>query len=156
MVVGELKGLGRIRFHGTLLPIAHSSGVRRFMSRISLLLKDFKGFFEERAARLVGGCRSRTARDREDIPVRPPRGQGGPGLGAGAHGRRSDWDALLSSLLRSASPGHAMLVSDSPSVMRFPGKLRPTGPAVRDEDKPLCGDGERAEAGHRGAQRLKC
>jgi len=286
MVVGELKGIDRIRFHGTLLPIAHSSGVRKFMSRVSLLLKDFKGFVEERTARLVGGCRGRAeelgieriylrschvdkealAREvaaRNGIVVGPicllevvegcmspmvcgdgksrrlelrmtPRkckylyhyfnhpeyGFGhvriqtwlpyhvsiclngrhwlerqllARGCGFEKDGNcftrlddlalaqelmdaqlRSDWDGLLSSLLLSASPGHAaaiapapmdyywsadeteyatdlmfrsaadlerlwpplmrhaMLVSDSPSVMRFLGKLHPTGPAANE------------------------
>jgi hypothetical protein len=43
-VMGVLSGFDRLRFRGTLRPLAHGGGMSEFLYRAQVLLKDFKGY----------------------------------------------------------------------------------------------------------------
>jgi hypothetical protein len=55
-VLGAIKGLDRVRFRGTLRWLANADGLRSFLSRYGVLLKNFKGWAMEKTAHVREGC----------------------------------------------------------------------------------------------------
>ena len=55
-VLGAIKGLDRIRFRGTLRWLANADGLRSFLSRSGVLLKDFKDWALEKTAQVRDDC----------------------------------------------------------------------------------------------------
>ena len=55
-VLGAIKGLDRVRFRGTLRWLANAEGLRSFLSRYGVLLKNFKGWAMEKTAHVREGC----------------------------------------------------------------------------------------------------
>jgi hypothetical protein len=55
-VFGAIKGLDRVRFRGTLRWLANADGLRSFLSRSGVLLKDFKAWAMAKTAHVREGC----------------------------------------------------------------------------------------------------
>lgn len=56
---GSISGLDRIRFRGTIRWLANQNGMRKFMSKYNILLKDFAGWAEERTKAIRLSCENR-------------------------------------------------------------------------------------------------
>jgi len=67
-VFGAIKGLDRIRFRGTLQLLANANGMRAFMSKAGVLLKDFRGWAERKTAEVRESCAR--AAEAKGIPLR--------------------------------------------------------------------------------------
>lgn len=67
-VMGVLSGFDRLVFRGTLMQLAYSNGLGRFLSRRRVLLKDFKQFAGEMTERVKEASRRRA--DQAGRPVR--------------------------------------------------------------------------------------
>jgi hypothetical protein len=66
-ITGVLRGFDRLVFRGHLLPLCHEGGVRRFLTRQEVLLKDFGRFVQAATTMLREGA-TRVA-DRLELPV---------------------------------------------------------------------------------------
>ena len=58
-IIGAIRGLDRIRFRRTLRLLANQSGLRKFMSFTSVLLKDFSTWAEQLTAMVRQSCRAK-------------------------------------------------------------------------------------------------
>ena len=66
-IMGNLSGFDRLVFRGTLRSLAYPEGMRSYLSRSGILLKDFSGHVAETTARVKKACTA--VAEREGRPV---------------------------------------------------------------------------------------